>query len=68
MEILSGPGWCAVYPGAWTGFISSLKRERNISEMVIVHSMIPEKAEKLKKRLGELFPEDKIGIMKWAPA
>jgi DegV family protein with EDD domain len=41
-----------------------VEEKRNITEMVIVHSMIPEKAEKLKKRLGELFPEDKIGIMK----
>jgi DegV family protein with EDD domain len=41
-----------------------VEERRTITEMVIVHSMIPEKAEKLKKRLGALFPENKIVIMK----
>jgi len=41
-----------------------VQEKRNIAETVIVHSSIPEQADKLKKRLGELFPEDKINIMK----
>ena len=36
----------------------------NISELIIVHSAIPEKAEAFRKRLGWLFPEEDIRIMK----
>ena len=33
-------------------------------EMLIVHSAIPEQAEKLKNKLGTFFPLEKINIMK----
>jgi DegV family protein with EDD domain len=36
----------------------------NISELIIVHSAILEKAEAFRKRLGWLFPEEYIRIMK----
>ncbi len=38
--------------------------KHNIAEMIIVHSAIPEQAEKLKQRLGDFFPENQINIMK----
>jgi DegV family protein with EDD domain len=41
-----------------------VEEKRNINEMVIIHSAIPEQAEKLKGRLGQFFPEEKIDIMK----
>ncbi len=34
--------------------------QKDITELVIVHSAIPERAEILKKRLAALFPEEKI--------
>jgi DegV family protein with EDD domain len=41
-----------------------VEEKRNIAAMAIVHSAIPEQAEKLRKRLGDFFPEDKINVMK----
>lgn len=41
-----------------------VREKHNIAEMIIVHSVIPQQAEILKKRLGEFFPEDKINILK----
>jgi DegV family protein with EDD domain len=41
-----------------------VEEKRNINEMVIIHSAIPEQAEKLKGRLGQFFPIEKIDIMK----
>ncbi len=38
--------------------------KKNIMELVIVHSAVPEQAEKLKKRLGWLFPEEQITTLK----
>lgn len=43
---------------------SFVENKKDIAELVIVHSVIPEKAEELKKRLGWLFPEEQIRIMK----
>jgi DegV family protein with EDD domain len=40
-----------------------VREKRNIAEMIIVHSVIPQQALKLRKILGEFFPEDKINIM-----
>jgi DegV family protein with EDD domain len=39
-----------------------VREKHNIAEMIIVHSVIPQQAEILKKRLGEFFPQDKINI------
>jgi DegV family protein with EDD domain len=44
--------------------VKFVEEKCNIAEMLIVHSAIPEQAEKLKKRLGNFFPEEQIGIMK----
>jgi DegV family protein with EDD domain len=41
-----------------------VEEKGNIMEMVIVHSAIPEQAEKLKRQLGQFFPLEKINIMK----
>ena len=41
-----------------------VEEKRNITEMLIVHSAIPEQAETLKRRLGQFFPIEKINIMK----
>ena len=41
-----------------------VEEKRNITEMIIVHSAIPEQAEILKGRLGQFFPIEKINIMK----
>ena len=38
--------------------------KREVAEMVIAHSAVPELAEQLKQRLGGLFPEERIRIMK----
>jgi fatty acid-binding protein DegV len=35
---------------------------RNLTELFIVHSAVPEWAGQLKKKLGDYFPEDKILI------
>jgi DegV family protein with EDD domain len=40
----------------------------NPLELVIVHSAVPEWAAQLKKRLGNLFPEDKILVMQLGAA
>jgi fatty acid-binding protein DegV len=44
--------------------IKFVEEKRNITDMVIVHSAIPEQAEKLKTRLGGFFSEQNIEIMK----
>jgi DegV family protein with EDD domain len=36
--------------------------KKNIREMAIVHSAVPEWANQLKKKLGNVFPEEKIWI------
>lgn len=41
-----------------------VESKKDIAELIIVHSAIPEQAEKLKKRLGWLFPEEQIRILK----
>jgi DegV family protein with EDD domain len=41
-----------------------VEEKRNISEMLIIHSATSDQAEKLKSRLGQFFPEEKINIMK----
>ena len=41
-----------------------VEEKRNITEMLIVHSAIPEQAEKLRGRIGQFFPIQKINIMK----
>lgn len=41
-----------------------VESKKNIAELIIVHSAIPEQAEKLKKRLVWLFPEEQIRVMK----
>jgi len=41
-----------------------VESKKNIAEMIIVHSVIPEQAEIFKKRLGRLFPEERISILK----
>ncbi|MBN1693748.1 MAG: DegV family protein [Dehalococcoidales bacterium] len=38
--------------------------KKNIAEMIITHSTIPEQAEKLKKTMGNYLPEEQISIMK----
>jgi DegV family protein with EDD domain len=40
-----------------------VESKKNITEIAIVHSAIPEQAEKLKERLGKLIPVEKIRIM-----
>jgi DegV family protein with EDD domain len=41
-----------------------VKNNKNIVDMVIVHSAIAEQAEKLRQSLGGFFPVDKINILK----
>jgi DegV family protein with EDD domain len=41
-----------------------VEEKRYITEMLIIHSAIPEQAEKLRGRLGQFFPIEKINIMK----
>ncbi|MBN1161994.1 MAG: DegV family protein [Dehalococcoidales bacterium] len=41
--------------------------KKNIAEMIITHSVIPEQAEKLRKTLGRFLPEEQISIMKMGP-
>jgi len=41
-----------------------VESKKNIAELVIAHSEVTERAEKLKKRLSWLFPEDHISIIK----
>jgi len=41
-----------------------VESKRDIAELVIVHSAIPERAEEFKKRLAWLFPEEQIRILK----
>lgn len=40
-----------------------VERIKNIAELVIVHSEVPEQAERLKNRIGHLFPEELIKIL-----
>jgi DegV family protein with EDD domain len=40
-----------------------VERIKNIAELVIVHSEVPEQAEKLKNRIGQDFPEELIKIL-----
>ncbi|MFA5308255.1 MAG: DegV family protein [Dehalococcoidales bacterium] len=40
-----------------------VQEKKDIAELVITHSAIPEKAAEFKKRLGRLFPEEKIRVM-----
>jgi DegV family protein with EDD domain len=40
-----------------------VESQKDIAELAIVHSVIPERAEQLKKRLAWLFPEEQIRIM-----
>ncbi len=41
-----------------------VERIKDIAELVIVHSEVPEHAENLKKRIGKLFPEEQIMTLK----
>lgn len=41
-----------------------VERMKNIAELVIVHSEVPERADELKKRIGKLFPEELITTLK----
>ena len=41
-----------------------VEEKRNITEMLIIHSAIPEEAEKLRKRLGRVLPSEKINVLK----
>lgn len=45
-----------------------VKNRENIQELAIVHSVVPEQANELKRRLGNLFPEDKILILQLGAA
>ncbi|MCJ7605216.1 MAG: DegV family protein, partial [Dehalococcoidales bacterium] len=40
-----------------------VEEKENLAEVIIVHSAVPEQAEKLRKRIGWLFPEDSIRVM-----
>lgn len=40
-----------------------VEAKENLAEVIIVHSAVPEQAEKLRKRLGWLLPEDSIRVM-----
>jgi DegV family protein with EDD domain len=44
--------------------IQFVESKKNIAEMIITHSAIPEQAEKLRKTLGRFLPEEQISIMK----
>jgi len=44
--------------------IRFVESKKNIAEMIITHSTIPEQAEKLKKTMGRYLPEEQISIMK----
>ncbi len=44
--------------------IRFVESKKNITEMIITHSTIPEQAEKLKKTMGHYLPEEQISIMK----
>ena len=44
--------------------IQFVESKKNIAEMIITHSTIPEQAEKLRKTLGRFLPEEQISIMK----
>lgn len=44
--------------------VQFVESKRNIAEMIVTHSAIPEQAEKLKKTLGRFLPEEQISIMK----
>lgn len=39
-----------------------VKHNLPISELTVVHSAVPERAQSLKARLGQLFPEEKIAV------
>jgi DegV family protein with EDD domain len=39
-----------------------VQSQKNIEDMIIVHSAIAEKAEKFRKSLGQFFPEEQINI------
>lgn len=41
------------------GFVAGKK---DLEKVVIVHSMVPDRAETLRKRLGSLFPEERIPV------
>ena len=41
-----------------------IESKRDIAELAIVHSAIPERAEQMKKRLAWVFPEEQIRILK----
>jgi fatty acid-binding protein DegV len=45
-----------------------VKSKENIQELAIVHSAVPEQANELKRRLGNLFPEDKILVLELGSA
>jgi DegV family protein with EDD domain len=45
-----------------------VRSKENIREMVIVHSAAPERAAELRQRLGSLFPEKKIIVLKMGAA
>lgn len=45
-----------------------VRSRENIRELVIVHSAVPEQAEALRTRLGSLFPEKKIIVLKMGAA
>jgi DegV family protein with EDD domain len=47
--------------------IQFVESKKNIAEMIITHSAIPEQAEKLRKTLGRFLPEEQISIMKMGP-
>jgi DegV family protein with EDD domain len=44
--------------------IQFVESKKNITEMIITHSAIPEQAENLRKTLGRFLPEEQISIMK----
>lgn len=44
--------------------IQFVESKKNIAEMIITHSAIPEEAKKLRKTLGKFLPEEQISIMK----
>jgi DegV family protein with EDD domain len=47
--------------------IQFVESKKNVAEMIITHSAIPEQAEKLRKTLGRFLPEEQISIMKMGP-
>ncbi len=40
-----------------------VESKKNVMELVIVHSAVPEQAQQLKKRMAWLFPEEQIKVM-----